>query len=339
MRIFNHIDEIKNDTQGAAYAIGNFDGVHLGHQKVIKAMTQSALARSLKAAVLTFEPPPSAFFHPQKPANRLCLPQTKAAFMERLGVDFILNLPFDESLAHMTARDFIDKILKERLRAQHITIGASFRFGAKRQGDGQMLKADFAKKINIVTAFKKDEVAISSTLIRQALASGQVATASHYLGHYWQIIGMVIEGEKRGRKIGFPTLNIELDDYTPCAYGVYAALCQIKGKTFSSIVNIGVRPTFGAQEKPLLEAHLFNIKDDFYNETAQIFLLDFIRKEKQFSSVEDLKKQIARDCQKAREICQSCLGKTYPPFWSLYNDDDITMTETIKPIPKKPIKD
>lgn len=282
--------------KGAAFAIGNFDGVHLGHQKVMRACLDEAGLRSIPSAVMSFEPPPSSFFHPQKKQYRLTLPDTKQEMISRLGVGFLLNLDFGAALATMEAEDFVSDILERQLEAKYIVVGENFRFGKKRQGDVEFLKRSGAMDIEVIPSVKLNDEVVSSTNIRTALKDGNPDKARRLLGRWFQLDGTVIKGEQRGRAMGFPTINIALDNYTQLAYGVYAVRVLIKNKWFEGAANIGVRPTLGDLTEPLLEVYLFDADGDFYGEAAQVLLLDFIRPEAEFEGLEQLKKQIADDC-------------------------------------------
>ena len=319
MKILRDPHNLPDAFKGAVYAIGNFDGIHRGHRAVIDAAASIADKSADKSAdkktplaIITFEPHSRNFFHPDQPRARLTPVKIKAELMQQMNVDVLLNLRFNRKLASLSADDFVKDILHQQLAAAHIAVGENFRFGAKRHGDAQFL-FDAGKKIgfgvDIIKPVQTGDGAISSTAIRSALSEGRVETAARLLGRWWQITGKVRRGEQRGRKLGFPTLNLALKHYAPLALGVYAARCRLGGKTFDAVINVGVRPTFGDGKTPLLEAHLLGTEKDFpqngfYGAHARIFPLHFMRAEKRFESLDALKAQIQQDCAAAQKLCQ-----------------------------------
>ena len=315
MRTFNSIDELPTRLttrlRGAAYAIGNFDGVHLGHQAVIRASTAAAARLGAPAAVMSFEPPPSAFFHPQKKQYRLTLIETKTHLISQMKVDFLLNLKFDAALAQLPPHDFISGILHDRLGARYVAVGENFHFGRKREGNAAFLQREAPFEVDVLPSVTQEQAVVSSTHIRAALQNGEPQKAAHLLGRWFQIDGKVCHGQKRGRTLGFPTLNIALEHYTRIAYGVYAVRCFVKQQWFDGVANIGLRPTLGDLQEPLLEVYLFNTDGDFYDEQANVFLLDFLRAEEKFSSLDALKAQMKKDSAQARACLPSLAKKPY----------------------------
>lgn len=299
MKIFNNLEEFVPTLLGSGLAIGNFDGLHLGHQAVIRNAIDIASIDGRACGVMSFEPPPSSFFHPQKKQYRLSFPATKAHYISQLGASFLLNLPFDEELAAMTAEDFVEKILNQKLKAKNITVGGNFRFGKGRGGNSEFLKKNAAGEVKILAPIIMSGETVSSTSIRNSLLEGKPQKAAELLGRWWQIDGIVIKGEQRGRTIQFPTLNIALNNYAQCAYGVYVVRCFVKNKWFDGVANIGLRPTLANLKEPLLEVHLFDVEENFYDAKCQVFLLDFIRIEQKFNGLDELKIQITDDCKKA----------------------------------------
>ncbi len=319
MKILRDPHNLPDAFKGAVYAIGNFDGLHRGHRAVIEAaaaITQESADKSADKktplAIITFEPHSRNFFRPDQPRARLTPVKIKAALMGLMEVDLLLNLRFNRKLASLSADDFVKDILHRQLAAAHIAVGENFRFGARRQGDAQFL-FDAGKKIgfgvDIIKPVQEEDGAISSTAIRSALSQGDVKKAALLLGRWWQIAGPVRRGEQRGRKLGFPTLNLALKHYAPLAFGVYAARCLIGGKTYDAVINVGVRPTFGGGKAPLLEAHLLGgqggfYRGNFYGVYTRVFPLHFIRAEKRFENLDALKAQITQDCETATTLCQ-----------------------------------
>ena len=311
MKVFSSIEQFSATLKGAAFAIGNFDGVHLGHQAVIAAANKAAKTLNAPAAAMSFEPPPSAFFHPQKKQYRLTSPDTKAKLISQLDVNFLLNLKFDQALANLPPQNFIDDILQDKLAAKYIVVGENFRFGKKRAGDVDFLQKNSSIEIEVCSAIKQEGAVVSSTNIRAALKTGAAQKAAQLLGRWFQISGQVLAGKKLGRELGYPTLNIALTHYTDIAYGVYVVRCFIKGAWFNGVANIGLRPTIGDLQEPLLEVHLFDAKGDFYNESANVFLLDFLRAEEKFDTLDQLKAQIAQDSAAAKASLPQLQKKPY----------------------------
>ena len=307
MQIFRDTHSLPAALKGAVYAIGNFDGLHRGHRAVIEAATHRARKMGRASAIITFEPHSRNFFQPDQPRARLTPMKLKAELMAQMNVDILFNLRFNRELASLPAADFVKNILHGQLAAEHIAVGQNFRFGAKRQGDARALAAmggQHGFSVNIIKPVRIDAGAISSTAIRSALSEGRVEHAAHLLGRWWQIAGHVRRGDQRGQKLGFPTLNLTLQHYAPLAFGVYAARAKVGDETYDAVINVGVRPTFGGDPAPLLEAHLLGASGDFYGAYARVFPLHFIRAEKRFDGIDALKTQIAEDCATAQKLCR-----------------------------------
>lgn len=277
-------------------AIGNFDGVHLGHVHLLTAARDIANAKGLPLHVLTFTPHPRQFFAPDVAPFCLTTPQTRAALLRANGVDHVINMPFTADLAATSAGDFMQKILIGQLNAAHIVVGADFHFGAGRAGNVETLSA--AIPTTPITLYGD----ISSTRIREALTAGDITSANAMLGHPWVIEGEVIHGDKRGREIGFPTANIPFTDLICPAYGIYAVWVDIgDGIQRAGAANIGLRPMFALQ-KPLLEAYLFDFAGDLYGKNLKVMPVSRLRGEENFNSLDALIAQIAKDCTAARDI-------------------------------------
>ncbi len=302
MKIYKNFN-IEKRFQNSAIAIGNFDGFHLGHQKVIKKGRQIARRNNLKFGLIVFQPLPVMFFNKSLKNYRIDSLRQKIDSSKKYEIDFLIVKKFDKKFSNIRAEDFIEKILYKKLKTKLIFISRNFRFGKNRTGNIKLLKNKekfFQYKINTINPLNKKGSAISSTLIRRNITKGKIDYANKLLGRFWTVEGVVKRGEKRGRKIGFPTCNLDLENYIVPKLGVYSAKIivdkRIKKK---GIVNIGYRPTFG-KNKLLLEAHIFGLKKNLYDKRIKVMLIKFIRKEKRFKSIVQLKKQIKIDIRKAK---------------------------------------
>ena len=309
MRLFRHHAPLPADATGAVLALGNFDGVHRGHQTVIAAA--GAVARSLGAplGVLTFEPHPRQVFRPEDAPFRLTPLRVKTREIETLSADLLFSLHFDKEFAQRTAENFVDEILVAALGVRHVVIGYDFVFGRGRAGTVDFLKDMGAKRgfgVDVVAAVAEDGTeVISSTRIREHLVAGRPADAARLLGRAWEIDGRVEHGDARGRTIGFPTANVMLADYLRPAAGVYAVRVGIERadgtEWHNGVANIGTRPTVGGTDLRL-EAHLLDFAGDLYGAHLRVALDEFIRPERKFASFDELKQQIAADAIQARSI-------------------------------------
>lgn len=301
IRGLNHLPQALQ--QGCALTIGNFDGVHLGHQAVLRHLREKATALSLPMVVMLFEPQPSEYFMGDKAPPRLMRLRDKLSALADLGVDYVVRIKFDRAFASLSAEQFIQEYLVQRLKVKFLSIGDDFRFGAGRQGDFALLqqageKYGFTVEDNC--SFQLNEQRISSTAIRQALAEDDLAHAQQLLGKPYCIYGRVVQGNKLGRTIGFPTANIRLQRQVNPVKGVYAVKAKLpNGAEYEGVANIGRRPTINGV-KQLLEVHLFDFKQDIYGQTLQVELCDKIRDEVRFPSFDALKEQIAKDVEVAK---------------------------------------
>lgn len=289
---------------GVVAAIGNFDGVHRGHQQLLK--KTAAFARSLHRppAALVFDPHPRRYFRPDDPPFLLTTPKTRDALLRRYGAAEVITLTFDAALAAMTPEAFVRQILASKLALAGVVTGTEFRFGKGRAGDAGMLKA-LCAEAGIEAFFIKPDRAdtigekISSSAIRAAVQDGDVRAAAAMLGRPWSVEGEVVCGQRLGATLGFPTANITLGDLIEPRRGVYAVEAAVEGEVLPGVANFGRRPTVGAAA-PLLETHLFGFDGDLYGKTIEVSLLDFIRDERKFDGLEALKAQISADCEAAR---------------------------------------
>jgi riboflavin kinase / FMN adenylyltransferase len=291
-----------------AIALGNFDGIHCGHRQVIEpvlAAREQAVLR-LYATVVSFSPHPREFFS-RKPLALLSPFEERIALLEQTGVDQLMVLPFDQELANLSPEEFVDQILVDRLQAKHISVGKDFRFGHRRAGNADLLQQLAARhgiEVTQVSLQTLDGERISSSAIRQALAQGDIQTTSQLLGRPYRLIGKVVEGQKVGRTIGFPTANLQLppNKLVP-AQGVYGVRVSGKdlnqGNAIAGVMNIGNRPTVNGGEETI-EVHVLDWQGDLYGQELTVELLKFIRSEQRFPSLDALKEQISADCAIAR---------------------------------------
>ncbi len=302
MKIYKNFN-IGNKFKYSAIAIGNFDGFHLGHQKVIKKGKQIAKRKKLKFGLLVFQPLPVMFFNKKLKNYRIDSLEQKINSSKKYGVDFLIIKRFNKKFSNIKAEDFIEHILYKKLKARLVFISKNFRFGKKRTGDINLLKKKeklFSYKTNTIIPFNKKGSIISSTLIRNNITNGKIVHANKMLGRPWTIEGVVNRGQKRGRKIGFPTCNLDLKNYILPKIGVYSSKIIVDKKIKKKgITNIGYRPTFG-KNRLVLETHIFGLKKNLYDKRIKIMLLKFIRKEKKFKNINELKKQIKKDIRNAK---------------------------------------
>jgi len=284
-------------------AIGNFDGVHLGHREIINLINDIAIQKSTKSCLLTFEP------HPQKVlAGRdvsLIVPvNEKLSLLEQAGVDYVVSLRFTKELSQLSAEEFVQDVLIKTLRIKDIVVGPNFMFGKNRSGNADMLK-EMGKKYgfetHIINPRKLGDEVISSSMIRQIIVEGNILKLNDLLGYKYFIKGIIVEGEKRGREIGFPTANLDTQWELLPKPGVYATISWLRGSEYKSITNIGFRPTFG-KNKLLIETHLFDFSDTVYGEEIRVEFYQRLRDEKKFESVENLISQIKLDIEEVKNI-------------------------------------
>ncbi|PIE11654.1 MAG: bifunctional riboflavin kinase/FMN adenylyltransferase [Rhodobacterales bacterium] len=294
--------------RGAATAIGNFDGVHLGHQSVIELARKEAARLGAPLGVMTFEPHPREIFVPDAPPFRLMNAQARAHRLEKLGVDVLYELPFSRDLADLTASAFAEEIIARGLGLSHVVVGADFRFGRDRGGNAASLRACGDKLgfgVTMADLLAAGEMEISSTAIRRALSEGRPGDAAQMLGHWHRIEGPVIHGEKRGRELGYPTANIAIDGLHPPRFGVYAVTVDIldgaHAGSYIGAASIGVRPMFDG-DTPNCEVFLFDFDGDLYGARLSVGLVSYLRGEETFDSLDALIDQMGRDCARAREI-------------------------------------
>jgi riboflavin kinase/FMN adenylyltransferase len=290
---------------GAVVVIGNFDGVHRGHQALLAEGKALGAPLDAKLVVLTFAPHPRRFFKPDQPPFRLSDNVLRAEALMQAGADGIVVLKFDAILAQVPAKDFVETILLRALQAKHVVVGNNFVFGHKRGGDTELLQKmgrELGFGVTALPVIAEEGARLSSQSVRDAIQKGRMAAAENILGRPWEIRGTVIRGDQRGRTIGFPTANMSLGEFQHPAYGVYAVQVTVEGGgTYKGVANIGIKPSFGLHA-PLLEAHLFDFNGDLYGKTLRVALREFLRPEEKFGGLDALKEQIALDAARAREI-------------------------------------
>ncbi len=288
-------------------AIGNFDGMHLGHAELLRQSADLGARLGRPAAVLTFEPHPRAFFQPDRPLFRLTPPDLKAEAAARLGAAGMIAMTFDAKLAAVSAEDFATAWILGAFSASGIVIGPDFHFGKGRQGSPTML-ADMGARAGIdvivMPPLKRDEVVVSSSHIRSLLAGGDIATANRFLGREWLVRAIVAHGDKRGRLLGYPTANLILDGAVTLKHGIYAVRATVDGTTHDAVASFGRRPTFD-DGAPRLEVHLFDFAGDLYGRTMDVAFAGYIRPELKFDGVEPLIRQMDEDSRIARKLLET----------------------------------
>lgn len=306
MRLIRGIPHLPVFNSGCVLTIGNFDGVHLGHKAVIEKLAERGKALGLPVVILIFEPQPLEYFLGDNAPPRLTRLREKAMQFAKLPVDDLVIVRFNKQLADYDAELFIDEILVKRLNVKHLVIGDDFRFGKARQGDFAMLQ-----KKGKASRFKVEDTGswqmagqrVSSTLIRNALAIGDLKTAEAMLGYPYSVCGRVVHGDKRGRTIGYPTANIRMPRKNIPISGVFAVtMSGIDGLEIQGVANVGVRPTVDGSNKIVLETYLFNFDKDIYGYTVEVYFKQKIRAERRFQNVDELKAQIVDDVAEAKKI-------------------------------------
>ena len=284
-------------------AIGNFDGVHLGHQKVISDARKKARRKNIPFGIMTFEPVPVMFFNKEIKNHRINSLDQKINQFKKLKIDFLIIIKFDKIFSKMTAEKFIEKIIFKKTKCKYLYVSKNFKFGNKRRGDVRTLKRfeeKFKYKNLITKPFKKKSKIISSTLIRKKIREGKIEEVNKLLNRNWAVDGKVIKGHRRGHKIGFPTCNLKMRNYVIPRLGVYAV--KVKNSDFikNGVANVGYRPTFNGKSL-LLETNIFGINKNLYNKVISVNFKKFLRPEKKFENLNKLKKQIKIDIKRAKK--------------------------------------
>ena len=289
---------------GCVVALGNFDGLHRGHQAVLAQARAVAQAIGRPAAFLTFEPHPRRFFRPDAPLFCLTPPDVKALIAQRFGLDGMITLPFDANLSQTAAHSFIEDLLIGSLGVGGLVIGHDFHFGKGREGSPAMIEAigqRLGLPVKVVPALTEGGQPVSSSLIRDALRRGEVEIAAQMLGYQWLVRGVVRHGDKRGRELGYPTANLHLAPDCALRYGIYAVRMAVEGRVHDGVASFGSRPTFD-DGAPRLETFLFDFKGDLYDRVVDVELVGYVRDEAKFDSIEALIAQMDQDSLKARAM-------------------------------------
>jgi riboflavin kinase/FMN adenylyltransferase len=311
MKIIRDYQFVKSSDKGASVAVGNFDGVHLGHQHVIDIARSWGNKNQSPLGVLTFEPHPRSYFSPDASNFRLMSSDAKATRLNKLNVEKLYELNFNKTLSSLNPFDFADQVISRGLGLRHLVVGEDFCFGKGRSGtvkDLISLGSSMGFEVTIAELMETEIGRVSSTSIRNALAEGRPNDAAKQLGHWHRIEGVVIGGEQRGRELGYPTANMSLDDLHLPHLGVYAVLVDVlNGEhvgSYIGVASLGVRPMFG-ENTPNLETFIFDFSGDLYGATLSVALVEFMRPEIKFDSLESLIVQMDKDSLKSREILKS----------------------------------
>lgn len=306
MEIVTSLDTLPDAAKGAVLVTGNFDGVHRGHRRLIAAARALAAERGLPVCVLTFEPHPRSLFRPDEPPFRITPFPIKARLLDECGVDFLFSLSFDRAFAEQSAEDFIARVLTGAIAPAAIVAGEDFRFGAGRAGTPETLRRA-GYNVHIIEKLTQDGGEnCSSSAVRAALRAGDMARAGALLGHEWEIEGTVVEGDRRGRELGYPTANVRLHETIHPAYGVYACRVLVAGEDLwrPAATNIGIRPMF-ALPTGQVEAHILDFDGDLYGSVLRVRPVLRLRGEEKFGTLEALIRQIGEDCRAARDTLEN----------------------------------
>ena len=306
MLLIRGLHNLRVEHRDCVATIGNFDGVHVGHQAVLSALNARARAGGLPSLVIIFEPQPLEFFRPEQAPARLTRLREKLEAIAACGIDRVLLIRFNAAFAAVEAEDFVRRVLVDKLGIRHLYVGDDFRFGKGRVGDYAMLEAmgrEHGFAVESLDTVSDEGERVSSTRIREALEQGDLETAARCLGRRYRIAGRVAHGNRRGRTIGFPTMNIGLLRRSTPLRGVFAVQVYCLGqRPLPGVANIGNRPTLEGDDRFLLEVHLFDYAADVYGRHVEVDFVERIRDERKFESFDALREQIQRDAQRAREI-------------------------------------
>jgi riboflavin kinase/FMN adenylyltransferase len=307
MQVFHGIECVGRKLRNPAITIGNFDGVHKGHQALFKRVKQWAEKLKGESAVVTFDPHPLEVLFPKKAPSFITSHRQKLDLIASCGIDAVIVIPFDHQFSKISALDFVEIVLVEKIGARAIIVGHDYRFGHSREGDITFLKQlgkQHGFEVETVAGIKVDDYVVSSTTIRQMIVSGNIKEANKLLGRYFEVSGTVIPGRKRGVTLGFPTANIKMPALTSPRTGVYVIEAEVDGKTHGGAANLGYNPTFGDTDLSL-EAHLFDFDADIYGKPITIRFIDRLRNEARFSSPDELVAQINKDVETAKRILRA----------------------------------
>ena len=323
MLVIRNIEDIPDELHGAFVTIGNFDGIHRGHQRIFQKLIDDAARHNRKTVVITFDPHPQKVLHPERrPFFLLTHLDEKLRLLERSGIDAVVLITFTLKFARTTAEDFVRTILWNKLRLSKLFIGYDYAFGKDKRGNAAFLKTIGAKlgfEVEEIIVVKENNTIASSTNIREAICEGNVKLAHTLLGRPYNVSGTVVKGYRRGTDIGIPTANIQSEKVMPTR-GVYAVIVEIEGIKHRGVINIGYNPTFGNNQLSI-EVHLFDFHEDIYNKHIEIFFIDRLRDEMKFDSAEKLVEQIRKDIGRARTILQTYDVSVTDPSGILQSED------------------
>jgi len=307
MMVIRNIDDIPADLHGYVATIGNFDGVHQGHQSIFRKLIDEAAEHNRKTVVITFDPHPQKVLHPERRPFFLLTPlDEKLQLLEKSGIDAVILIRFTLKFARTTAEDFVRTTLWDKLRLSKLYIGYDYAFGKDKQGNADFLRTigkELGFDVEELVVVKEDDTIASSTNIRVAICEGDVRLAHKLLGRPYNVYGTVVKGYRRGTDIGIPTANIQSEKVIP-PRGVYVVIAELEGKKHQGVINIGYNPTFGNNQLSI-EVHLFDFHEDIYDKHIEIFFIDRLRDEMKFESAEKLVEQIRKDIERARTILQA----------------------------------
>jgi len=304
MKVIRNVLDITPELHGSIITIGNFDGIHMGHQKIFRKVVSESEQQGRKSVVMTFDPHPKKVIHPERRPFFILTPvEEKLSLIEAAGIDTTILISFSHEFSRTSAEAFVKEILWRRLRIRKVIIGYDYKFGRNKGGNADLLRkfgAELGFEVEEIGAIKLGDVIASSTNIRLSILSGNVSTAAKLLGRPYNVRGIVSRGYRRGTEIGYPTANIESEKVIP-AIGVYAIIAKLEGKNHMGVINVGYCPTFG-DEEITAEVHLLDFQGDIYGKEMEVFFIDRIRDEFTFESPEKLMEQIEKDIQQARTI-------------------------------------
>ncbi len=310
MEVFRGLDSIRGRLKNPAVTIGNFDGVHRGHQALFQKVKEWAAKLDGQSVVVTFYPHPLQVLFPEKQLTFITSHEQKLELIEACGIDATIVIPFTHEFARISAQSFVADLLVDKIGIKAIVVGYDYRFGHNREGDIDYLKRmglENGFAVDTVAGFKMDETVVSSTAIRQMILSGNVRDAKKLLGRFFEVSGTIIEGRRRGASLGFPTANLRVTSQASPRTGVYVVEAEIEGQTYGGAANLGYNPTFGDVDLSL-EVHLFDFNQDVYGKQISVRFLDRLRDEKRFSGPDELIEQIRKDVATARKILAETRG-------------------------------
>ena len=302
MKVYNNIDDV-NISERTAVAMGYFDGMHLGHQALIRMTVQTAITSGLKSVVFTFRDNPKNLLSSNSAVKSILSHEDKARLMDTAGIDYMISVPFDDRIRNLAPRQYIRLLLDKNINMTAVCCGFNYRFGKDAAGDKELLQAMGAAEgfeVSIVKPYTIDGNVVSSSLIRNLISDGDMAACKTFLGRYYTASGKVVSGNRLGRTIGFPTVNIMIDEdmLTP-PHGVYVTACHIGDQTYRGVTNVGIKPTIGDGKKSV-ETHLFDVDQDLYEKRIIVEFFKMIREERRFENLDALAVQIEKDCRIAR---------------------------------------